>query len=121
MALIVRIDTFFIKPERIMGVEFLLVSGLIWIILSLIETNRAPFDLLEGESELIRGFNIEIGRLLFIYLFLSEYGIIMVIGLILALVINNGLGALGFIVARRILLVRSCYPRVRYDIVITLI
>jgi len=48
----------------------------------LIERNRAPFDLLEGERELIRGFNIEIGRLIFVFLFLREYGIIILIALI---------------------------------------
>jgi NADH:ubiquinone oxidoreductase subunit H len=46
------------------------------------ETNRAPFDLLEGERELIRGFNIEVGSLLFVYLFLTEYGIIILMSLV---------------------------------------
>jgi NADH:ubiquinone oxidoreductase subunit H len=50
------------------------------------ETNRAPFDLLEGERELIRGFNIEIGSLMFVLLFLSEYGMIIIISSVLRLV-----------------------------------
>jgi NADH:ubiquinone oxidoreductase subunit H len=52
-------------------------------LLSLIESNRAPFDLLEGERELIRGFNIEMGRLTFVYLFLREYGMLIILALII--------------------------------------
>lgn len=39
----------------------------------MIEANRAPFDLAEGESELIRGYHIEHGRIGFTLLFLAEY------------------------------------------------
>jgi len=85
------------------------------------ERNRAPFDLLEGERELIRGFNVEIGGLLFVYLFLSEYGILILFrGLTMILLFNNFL-VLGTALIFFLLLIRSCFPRLRYDSLMTLI
>merc|ERR1712066_1006120 len=40
---------------------------------ALIEIGRTPFDLVERESELVSGYNIEFGRLRFTFLFLGEY------------------------------------------------
>jgi NADH-ubiquinone oxidoreductase chain 1 len=48
------------------------------------ETQRAPFDLREGERELVSGYNTEYGSLLFVFLFLSEYGNILVLRLVIA-------------------------------------
>jgi len=55
------------------------------MIISLSETNRSPFDLPEGESELVRGFNVEFRRILFSLIFIAEYGIILFIGIITSL------------------------------------
>jgi len=44
-----------------------------WLITSLAETNRTPFDFAEGESELVSGFNIEYGRVGFALIFIAEY------------------------------------------------
>ena len=100
-------------------VVFLWVA--LWVILVLIETNRAPFDLLEGERELIRGFNIEIGRLIFVYLFLREYGILIIIALITNFIIEGCNTFIRIVITRIFLLFRSCFPRFKYDSLITLI
>lgn len=41
------------------------------------ETNRPPVDLAEGERELIRGFNIELGSFPFAFIFVGEYGMVL--------------------------------------------
>ena len=46
----------------------------VFIIRLLIDLNRIPFDLIEGESELVSAFNLEYYRRLFIYIFLSDSG-----------------------------------------------
>lgn len=50
------------------------------------ETIRAPFDFGEGERELISGFNIEYSSATFVFLFLGEYGIILLFSFVLALI-----------------------------------
>lgn len=100
--------------------ELMLLWGSLWVILSLIESNRAPFDLLEGERELIRGFNLEMGSSLFVFLFLREYGIIIVMRGIMRIIMYSSFVWLPLF-SRLLLLVRSCYPRVRYDSIIGLI
>jgi len=116
---------FFIKRFNIIRgfltrLEIMVFWTILWITLSLMERNRAPFDLLEGERELIRGFNIEIGRIIFVYLFLREYGIVIVIACITRLVLAREINIIALFLVFLLLLIRSCFPRVRYDSLIRL-
>ena len=65
---------------------FLYPLHLIFIVRVLIDLNRVPFDLIEGESELVSGFNLEYFRSLFVLIFLSEYMNIIFIRVILTVI-----------------------------------
>jgi NADH-ubiquinone oxidoreductase chain 1 len=64
------------------GCSFFIVApplALMWLASRLAETNRTPFDLAEGESELVSGFNIEYRRGGFALIFMAEYARILFI------------------------------------------
>lgn len=98
----------------------------VWLVTVLAETNRAPFDFAEGESELVSGFNVEYGGGGFALLFLAEYGRILVIRVFSSILFFGGMGnvtvsvLLGGIVSFIILWVRGSFPRIRYDRLISL-
>jgi NADH-ubiquinone oxidoreductase chain 1 len=57
----------------------LLPLFLVFFIASIAETNRAPFDLAEAESELVSGFMTEHSASIFVFFFLGEYASIVLI------------------------------------------
>nr|UGN61601.1 NADH dehydrogenase subunit 1 [Janus megamaculatus]UGN61614.1 NADH dehydrogenase subunit 1 [Janus megamaculatus] len=93
----------------------------VFIVSSIAELNRSPFDFVEGESELVSGFNVEYASGLFAFLFLSEYSMIMFFSV---LVLTMFVGGTWFnfvsyfvimVVFSGVILIRGTYPRFRYD------
>jgi NADH-ubiquinone oxidoreductase chain 1 len=87
----------------------------------LAEVNRTPFDFAEGESELVSGFNVEYSSGGFAILFIAEYGRILFIrGLFAILLLGRGRGRAEFylklgLIMYVIILLRGTLPRFRYD------
>nr|YP_009154377.1 NADH dehydrogenase subunit 1 [Macropus giganteus]AEJ91483.1 NADH dehydrogenase subunit 1 [Macropus giganteus]UAX19461.1 NADH dehydrogenase subunit 1 [Macropus cf. giganteus TL-2021]UAX19539.1 NADH dehydrogenase subunit 1 [Macropus cf. giganteus TL-2021]CDV53077.1 NADH dehydrogenase subunit 1 [Macropus giganteus] len=102
--------------------------AMMWYISTLAETNRAPFDLTEGESELVSGFNVEYAAGPFAMFFLAEYANIMAMNAMTAILflgssLNHNLSHLNTLsfmlktlfLTFMFLWIRASYPRFRYD------
>jgi NADH-quinone oxidoreductase subunit H len=111
----------------------LLPMAVIFFISGLAETNRAPFDLVEGESELVAGYFVEYSAMTFALFYLGEYGnMILVSGMTAILFLGGWLAPFGIppftwipgivwfllktaLMMFCILWVRATFPRFRYD------
>nr|QOD98183.1 NADH dehydrogenase subunit 1 [Alca torda] len=102
--------------------------AMMWYISTLAETNRAPFDLTEGESELVSGFNVEYAAGPFALFFLAEYANIMLMNTLTAILFLNpsslnlpqelfpvALAMKVLLLSSGFLWIRASYPRFRYD------
>nr|AST23970.1 NADH dehydrogenase subunit 1 [Proechimys cuvieri] len=102
--------------------------AMMWFVSTLAETNRAPFDLTEGESELVSGFNVEYAAGPFALFFMAEYMNILLMNALTTIIFLNSmmtttypeLHTMNFMIKTLILTalflwVRASYPRFRYD------
>ena len=63
---------------------------IIFFIGSIAETNRAPFDLAEAESELVSGFMTEHAAVVFVFFFLAEYSSLVIMCILTSLLFLGG-------------------------------
>lgn len=123
-----------VTVERPFWVDLLLFPMfVVFVISALAETNRAPFDLPEGESELVGGYNVEYSSMTFALFFLGEYmNMILMSAMAVILFMGGwlppfGIAALGFVpgfiwFAAKVCFIlfvflwaRATLPRYRYD------
>ncbi|WP_066568866.1 NADH-quinone oxidoreductase subunit NuoH [Snodgrassella sp. CFCC 13594] len=107
---------------------------IVYLISAVAETNRAPFDVAEGESEIVAGFHVEYSGFAFALFFLAEYIFMILVAALTALLFFGGWlspfpQSWGFIGAPSVLWmfvkmamvlyfylwIRATFPRYRYD------
>ncbi|MEB0056862.1 MULTISPECIES: NADH-quinone oxidoreductase subunit NuoH [unclassified Variovorax] len=109
----------------------LLPIFVVYFISGLAETNRHPFDVVEGESEIVAGHMIEYSGMSFAMFFLAEYANMWLVSILTVILFLGGwlppfeflsfipgwiwLGIKTFCVVTMFLWVRSTFPRFRYD------
>ncbi|MBP6763578.1 MAG: NADH-quinone oxidoreductase subunit NuoH [Rubrivivax sp.] len=109
----------------------LLPIFVVFFISGLAETNRHPFDVVEGESEIVAGHMIEYSGMSFAMFFLAEYANMILVSMLTVLLFLGGwlspfavldfipgwiwLSIKVFVVATMFLWVRATFPRYRYD------
>ena len=111
----------------------LLPMAVVFFISGLAETNRAPFDLPEGESELVAGYFVEYSAMTFALFFLGEYGNMIMVSAMTAILFLGGWlapfgvapftwvpGIVWFLLKTALMMfvilwVRATFPRFRYD------
>jgi NADH-quinone oxidoreductase subunit H len=118
---------------KIVFIPFLCILFLVYLISSLAETNRTPFDIPEGESELVAGYHTEYSGMKFAMFFFAEYANMFIVSAIITIIFFGGwnspfgdflggpvLGALWFIAKAFVFVfiqiwLRWTLPRLRVD------
>ncbi|MCB1906753.1 MAG: NADH-quinone oxidoreductase subunit NuoH [Rhodocyclaceae bacterium] len=107
----------------------LLPVFVIFMVSGIAETNRAPFDVVEGESEIVAGHMVEYSGMAFALFFLGEYAAMILVSMMTALLFLGGwLSPIGFLpdsfvwlalktaaMLFMFLWARATFPRFRYD------
>ncbi len=111
----------------------LLPIFVVYIISGIAETNRHPFDVVEGESEIVAGHMVEYSGMSFAMFFLAEYANMILVATLAAIMFLGGwlspidsdlfnwipgwiwLGLKAFFVVTLFIWVRATFPRFRYD------
>ncbi|MGD9835859.1 MAG: NADH-quinone oxidoreductase subunit NuoH [Piscinibacter sp.] len=111
----------------------LLPIFVVYVIAGIAETNRHPFDVVEGESEIVAGHMVEYSGMSFAMFFLAEYANIILVSTLAAILFLGGwlppidsalfnwipgwiwLGIKTFMICTLFLWVRASFPRYRYD------
>jgi NADH-quinone oxidoreductase subunit H len=111
----------------------LLPIFVVYIISGIAETNRHPFDVVEGESEIVAGHMVEYSGMAFAMFFLAEYANMILIAVLASIMFMGGwlppidsavfnwipgwiwLGIKTFFVVTLFIWVRATFPRFRYD------
>lgn len=105
----------------------------VYFISGVAETNRAPFDMAEGESEIVAGFHVEYSGMAFALFFLAEYANMILIAILTAIMFLGGwlppfdiapfnlLPGIFWLLAKTSFMLflflwfRATFPRYRYD------
>ena len=120
------------SQSTVWNVFWMPVAALIYLICATAETNRAPFDIPEAESELVAGFHTEYGGMRFALFFLAEYSNMLIVGAVATTLFFGGWeplpflgflpvpGLIWFLVKTYVLIfvviwVRWTFPRLRFD------
>ncbi|MHA7599814.1 NADH-quinone oxidoreductase subunit NuoH [Alicycliphilus sp. T452] len=121
-----------------MGLNFLswnwlplLPVFLVYLISGVAETNRHPFDVVEGEAEIVAGHMVEYSGMGFAIFFLAEYAAMWLVSILAVLMFLGGwlppvealgfipgwiwLGIKTFVVVSMFIWIRATFPRYRYD------
>jgi len=109
----------------------LLPIFLVYVISGVAETNRHPFDVVEGEAEIVAGHMVEYSGMGFAIFFLAEYASMWLVSILAALMFLGGwlspvgfldfipgwiwLGIKTFVVVSMFIWIRATFPRFRYD------
>ena len=101
----------------------------VYVISGIAETNRAPFDVVEGEAEVVAGHMVEYSGMTFALFFLAEYANMILVSILTAILFLGGwLSPVGFLpdgfhwlalktafILLLFLWARATFPRFRYD------
>lgn len=111
----------------------LLPIFMVYLISGVAETNRHPFDVVEGEAEIVAGHMVEYSGMGFAIFFLAEYASMWLVSILAVLMFMGGwlppidsalfnwipgwiwLGVKTFVVVSMFIWIRATFPRFRYD------